>query len=81
MISRHLQTFYTSGDGMVVTKVRVSVGRTVNLGNYESLRAAVDLEAEIMPTENVTQVRKELNIQAAKELDATVQNMVKAFTS
>lgn len=66
---------------MVVTKVRVSVGRTVNLGNYESLRATVDLEAEIMPTENVTQVRKELNIQAAKELDATVQNMVKAFTS
>ena len=66
---------------MVVTKVHVSVGRTVNLGNYESLRAAVDLEAEIMPTENVTQVRKELNIQAAKELDATVQNMVKAFTS
>ena len=63
-----------------ITKVRVSLGRTINMGNYESLRVSVDLEAEVVPHEDVTAVRRELNIQAAQELDVTVQNMIKAYT-
>lgn len=66
---------------MKIKHVAVSVGRTVNMGNYESLRASITLEAEIDPDEEVTEVRKFLNIQAAKELDVTVQNMVKMYTS
>lgn len=63
-----------------ISKVEVSVGRTVNVGNYESLRASVSLEAFLSPGDDMHQVRKELNIQAAHELDLVVQNMVKAYT-
>lgn len=63
-----------------VTKVEVSIGRTINMGNYESLRASVSLEAELDPHDTVTEVRKDLNVQAAQELDLVIQNMVKAYT-
>jgi len=63
-----------------ITKVEVSIGRTINMGNYESLRASVSLEAELGPDDDVTAVRKVLNVRAAQELDVVVQNMVKAYT-
>ena len=63
-----------------VSKVDVSIGRTINIGNYESLRASVSLEAELAPGDTVTQVRRELNILAAEELNLVIQNMVKAYT-
>lgn len=63
-----------------ITKVEVSIGRTINMGNYESPRASVSLEAELGPDDDVTAVRKDLNIQAAQELDLVIQNMVKAYT-
>ena len=32
---------------MKATKVRVSVGATINLGNFESLKIAYDIEADM----------------------------------
>jgi len=31
---------------MKITKIKVSIGRTINLGNYESARIDIGLEAE-----------------------------------
>lgn len=70
----------------MINKITVRVGKTVNLGNYESLRADVELteslpEGEYYNDKGLTEARKELSVRAARELDITIQNMVKAFTS
>lgn len=70
---------------MPITKVTVTIGRTVNIGNYESIRADITLEETLIEqhpdSAAITEVRKKLNIQACKELDATINNMVKAYRS
>ena len=38
---------------MKAIKVRVSVGATINLGNYESLKIAYDVEAELAEGDSV----------------------------
>jgi hypothetical protein len=70
---------------MYKTKVTVSVGRTVNIGNYEIV-AEVTLEGsseypEGFTDEQITEIRKELNIQACKELDAAINNLGKLYRS
>ena len=66
---------------MKVNYVEVSVGKTVNIGNYESVRAEVRLGATLDPDDKVTEVRRVLNIQAAQELDVTLKNMIQQVRS
>ena len=45
---------------MEITTVRVSYGRTVNMGNYESLRLEYQAEANLSPGENAEDVIQHL---------------------
>lgn len=56
---------------MKILKVKVAYGRTFNLGNYESLRKDVELEAEICENESEGDVIKALQ----KEAKFYVENM------
>lgn len=67
-----------------VHKVTVTVGRTENIGNYESLRASISLEhysAEGLDKVEATEVRRQLNMQAMQELESTLRNMHAAYRS
>ena len=68
---------------MSITKITVSVGRTVNIGNYESIRAEISLEesGEFENADEVRAARIALNIQACKELDAVITNMGNLYRS
>lgn len=49
---------------MKITKISVEWTRTVNMGNYHSIRPGVILEAELEEGEDVGDVTKELMSQA-----------------
>lgn len=66
---------------MKVHYVEVNVGKTVNIGNFESVRAEVRLGATLDHDDKVTEVRRALNIQAAQELDTTLKNMIQQVRS
>lgn len=45
---------------MVITKVIVARGATINLGNYESSRYDITLEADLEPDDTIDQVQDSL---------------------
>lgn len=63
-----------------VTKVKVSVGYTKNMGNYESLRVEVGAEADIISGEDVaSEVVIQLRENVRKQLKIAVDEEMKAF--
>lgn len=54
---------------MKIVKVAVSAGRTINLGNYQTTRPAVTLEAELSANEKPVEVVKKLHLACEKLLD------------
>lgn len=58
---------------MKITQIRVALGRTVNLGNFESLRIDVDFTAQIDDTENPRQEFENLRAAAQLELKRCIQ--------
>lgn len=57
---------------MKVEKIKLSVGKTVNLGNYESLRVDVQFEVSIDDTDNIDTSFKELR----QEVDSRLQEVI-----
>lgn len=55
---------------MNITKVRVSLGATINLGNYESLRLEYSQEAELTGTESPVSVIDTLRDGLAEKIQA-----------
>lgn len=53
---------------MLIRNVEINVGRTVNMGNYESLRLDVKYGAEVAPGENDEQVTRALYKKAHTQL-------------
>ena len=43
---------------MKVTHLSISVGRTVNLGNYESVRKERGVEIELEPGDNIEEINQ-----------------------
>jgi hypothetical protein len=54
----------------MVDRVRVSLGRTVNLGNFESYRVDVDLQSAVLDGETVTAAYDRVKKIVEKRLDA-----------
>lgn len=57
---------------MARDRVKVTVGRTLNLGNYESCRIDVGLEADVQEGEGRKDAFKKLWKEADAQLDAIV---------
>lgn len=57
---------------MKILKIVVSKGRTVNLGNYESARVDITMEAEIEDHDNYTVCFNSLSEMVQKLLDNEV---------
>lgn len=58
---------------MKITQIRVALGRTVNLGNFESLRIDVDFTAQIDDTEDSRREFENLRAAAKLELKRCIQ--------
>lgn len=58
---------------MKIKQIRIAVGRTVNLGNYESLRIDVDFTADIDDNENPQMAFENLRAAAKLELKRCIQ--------
>ena len=59
---------------MKVKSVNVNINRTVNLGNYESLRLGAGMEVEVGPKDKVGDVFAELWAEVEAEVTAAVEN-------
>ena len=55
---------------MANDRVKVNIGRTINLGNFESFRVDVGLEADVRPTETRDARFKLLHKEAEAQIDA-----------
>lgn len=53
---------------MKITSVKVSYGRTINMGNYESLRLEYTSEAIIAPDEDPSEVTNGLRVALRTDL-------------
>jgi hypothetical protein len=62
---------------MKVTEISVTIGRTVNLGNYESVKLEVTMSAEREPNEPANKCFDELYQQVRSNLYAKLENCVK----
>lgn len=62
-------------------KVSLSIGRTINLGNYESLRMEVSAEANVGPDVDATFVLDSLEKSIKADLDRRIKRNVKALRS
>jgi hypothetical protein len=62
---------------MKVTEITVSLGRTVNLGNYENVKLEVSMTAECEPNEPANKCFDELYQQVRSNLYAKLENCVK----
>jgi hypothetical protein len=62
---------------MNVTEISVTIGRTVNLGNYESVKLEVTMSAEREPNEPANKCFDELYQQVRSNLYAKLENCVK----
>ena len=51
---------------MKITKVIRRIGRTINTGNYSSLRVEAEFEAEVTPEDKITEVSNKLRDGAFK---------------
>ena len=49
---------------MKITEIKINYGRTVNLGNFESLRLDIELSAAIDETDDAEQVADNLRAEA-----------------
>lgn len=57
---------------MKIIKVKVSVGETVNIGNYENVRADIGMEAEIPDNKEAVDILDILRKECEQELEATI---------
>ena len=62
----------------MATRVRVSVGKTINMGNYESMRVDVAVEREIPAGTDYRATAKQLGQQCEQLCNQETQRMVKA---
>lgn len=59
---------------MKIKQVRVAIGRTVNLGNFESLRIDIDISADLEDNENPQVATENLRAAVKLELNRAIQN-------
>ena len=57
-----------------ITKVKISVGRTINTGDFSSLRADYGVEAEV-GEEDLSHVTEQLTEEALEGLDFVVKEL------
>ena len=57
---------------MILQKVKVSFGRTVNIGNYQTIRLDLGFEAQLTEGDNLEQCEKYLLKKAVVEVDQLV---------
>lgn len=62
-------------------KVSMTIGRTVNLGNYESLRMEISAEGSIDGTEETSKVLDRLERGINRELAVRIKRNVEALRS
>lgn len=68
----------------MATSIKINMGRTVNLGNYESMRADVSLEERIdedLSEEQLVAAYKEVREKSIRMLDATLKKMHENYRS
>jgi len=58
---------------MKIKHARVSIGRTVNLGNFESLRIDIDLSADLEDNENPHACAEQLRHTVKLELEKAIR--------
>jgi hypothetical protein len=59
---------------MKITETTLSLGRTVNLGNYESLRADLSIKVTLEDGESFESVVPEMKTVLAKNLEMVLNN-------
>lgn len=64
-----------------VTRVSMSIGRTVNLGNYESFRMEITAESIMKEGEKPNEVLNDLEKGILSELETRIQSNVKILRS
>lgn len=68
----------------MATSIKINMGRTINLGNYESMRADVSLEERIdedLSEEQLVAAYKEVREKSIRMLDATLKKMHENYRS
>lgn len=60
-------------------QIKVKLGRTYNMGNYESLRVEVELASDIDDAQDYQQACKDLFVEARKALKTEASKLVKAI--
>lgn len=65
----------------MISKIKVAYGRTVNLGNYESERIDVELEAKLMPGEDSQEALDDLRAMAKLKVNQYVNYELKTDRS
>lgn len=58
---------------MKIKQIRIALGRTLNIGNYESIRIDVDFTADIDDNENPQTAFENLRAAAKLELKRSIQ--------
>jgi len=56
-----------------ITNIKVNYGRTINMGNYESVRLDVELSATLAPGEDAGKVADELRAQAKLQINKWIK--------
>lgn len=56
-------------------RIRIALGRTVNLGNFESLRVDVEISADILDDESLGVHQEELFYQVKTELEERIEEL------
>lgn len=58
-----------------IIEIKVNYGRTVNMGNYESMRIDVEFAATVEPDEDIENATEELRRKAKLEVNRMIQNV------
>jgi len=66
---------------MAITRVSISIGRTVNLGNYESLRMEITSESDINEGRTPDQTLDDLEAFVTKSLTRRIKIQAEALRS
>lgn len=62
-------------------QVKVSLGRTYNMGNYESLRVDVEISTEVAYSDTYQYACRNAFVEARKALKMEAQQLIKAIKS
>ena len=57
-------------------RIRIALGRTINLGNFESLRVDVEMSADIPDDKQLDTYQEDLFHQVKNELEERIEELV-----